>query len=176
MKPPSANSGVRSSCDAVATNARRAESSRESWSRACARTCVRARRARRRRPSSTGSSKAPCAIRSAACSSRRIRRACTAAAELPSAVRSPVQRPLRIPAGAGSRVPSRVCLRGRTRKSTTTPSLRPTAISAYCTPRRVTRPRSTARRPAPCDLPIARAPPDPRRSPQSTRRSSRHRP
>ena len=29
MKPPSANSGVRNSCDAVATNARRAESSRD---------------------------------------------------------------------------------------------------------------------------------------------------
>ena len=81
-KPPSENSGVRSSCDAFATNSFRAVSSWASWTRI--RSNAAASSPSSSSPSSTtGSSNLPSAIRFAARSSRRIRRACTAAAALP---------------------------------------------------------------------------------------------
>ena len=72
-KPPSEKSGVRSSCEAFAMNSPRARSRYESRSRM--RSNERASWPSSSEPwSTTGSSKLPAAIRSAACSSRRIRR------------------------------------------------------------------------------------------------------
>ena len=83
-KPARENSGVRSSCDALATNSLRAVSSCASWTRM--RSNAAASWPSSSSPvSAIGSSKWPSAIRLAARSSRRMRRACMAAAALPSA-------------------------------------------------------------------------------------------
>ena len=148
MKPPSAKSGVRSSCEAVATNARRAESSRESWTRM--RSNVRASSPSSSSPVSvTGSSNAPCAIRSAACSSRLIRRACKAAAMLPSASAIASATIVAYPSRRSITWTVASVSDSDAEKRTTTPSRRATATSAYCTPRRVMRPRSMAAPPLP---------------------------
>ena len=85
-KPPSENSGVRSSCEALAMNSLRARSSLPSRPRM--RSNASARSPSSSLPvSTTGSSKRPPAIRSAARSSRRMRCACTDASAVAGAPR-----------------------------------------------------------------------------------------
>ena len=141
-KPASENSGVRSSCDAFATNSLRAVSSCASWTRMRSNAAASSPSSSPPR-STTGSSNSPCAMRLAARSRRRMRRAWSDAAAPPRIAAIASATPV---AYSSRRFTTRTVASWSSigvERSRMSPEKRGTATSANGRPRRSTRPRAT---------------------------------